>query len=276
MNSENWPIAIAGTGQVAKALGALVSKFGIPVIAVAGRSAPSTAAAARWIGAANAVSLDELPQYGRHILIAVSDDAIPEVATRLAEGGLRNSVVLHTSGAAGPEALAVLRSAANSIGVLHPLQTVPSAERGLEILPGATYAFAGDEEADAWAQRIIAHVEGKALAVDPRHWRLYHAAAVMACNYQVTLVDASLELMELAGIRRGEALEALSPILRTTMENILSTGPEQALTGPISRGDAGTVSAHLEALNAATPETKRLYVAAGVRTVAMARRKSIK
>jgi predicted short-subunit dehydrogenase-like oxidoreductase (DUF2520 family) len=246
-------IAIAGTGRIAKAIGTLLSRSGVRIAAMAGRGAVS-----------------QLPQCANHILIAVSDDSIPHVADELAAAGLRDSTIVHTSAAAGPEALAILRPTGNAIGVLHPLQTVPSAERGIESLPGATYAIAGDDRATAWARELVSLLGGNILAVDPRRWGLYHAAAVMACNYQVTLVDAALELMEIAGISRDQALGALAPILRTTTDNILSQGPEAALTGPIRRGDISTITTHLEALKAASPETRRLYVAAGLRTIAVA------
>ncbi len=267
------PIGILGTGRMAQALGARLS----PIGAVAGRCGESAANAAKFIGThqsatPRAVSLRELPRHSRHILIAVSDDAIPEVATALSAAGLTGAIVLHTSGAAGPEALDALRAANNSVGVLHPLQTVPTAERGVQTLPGATYAFAGDASAAAWARDLIAQLEGKPLAVDPRYWQHYHAAAVMACNYQVTLVDAALELMEIAGIGRNTALEALAPILRATIDNVLAAGPEAALTGPIRRGDVGIIRRHLGALANAAPETNRLYRAAGLRTVAIAER----
>lgn len=206
----------------------------------------------------------------RHILIAVPDDAIPVVAAKLAADGLTGSVVLHTSGAAGPEALNVLRQSGNAVGVFHPLQTVPSAERGIETLPGSTYAFAGDARAVDWARTLVARLGGKPLEIDPRRWAHYHAAAVMACNYQVTLIDAALELM--AGIGRAEALAALAPIVRATTENVLSLGPEKALTGPIARGDVGTIRRHLAALGDAEPRTRDLYISAGLRTVAIAER----
>ena len=247
------PIAIAGTGRIAKALAALLSRSGVRIAALAGRGA-----------------ISQLPRQANHILIAISDDSIPHVAAELAAAGLRDSTIVHTSAAAGPEALAILRSTGNSIGVLHPLQTVPSAERGIETLPGATYAVAGDDRATAWARELVGILGGNILAIDPQRWGLYHAAAVMACNYQVTLVDAALELMEIAGIERDQALGALAPILRTTTENILLHGPEAALTGPIRRGDIGTITKHLEALKAASPETRRLYAAAGLRTIALA------
>jgi predicted short-subunit dehydrogenase-like oxidoreductase (DUF2520 family) len=165
-----------------------------------------------------------------------------------------------------------LREAGNAVGVLHPLQTVPCAERGVESLPGATWAFAGDTRANAWASFLIERLGGNALAVDPRFWHSYHAGAVMACNYQATLVDCALELMQHAGIGREDALAALGPILRASLENILKTGPEQALTGPIRRGDETTIQRHLAAVASALPETRQLYVAAGLRTIALAER----
>ncbi len=253
LRMPDQPIAIAGTGRIARAVGALLSRAGVQIARMAGRGA-----------------ISQLPGYANHILIAVNDDSIPDVATELAAAGLRDSTILHTSAAAGPEALAILRATGNSIGVLHPLQTVPSAERGIETLPGATYAVAGDERAMAWACELVRLLGGNAIAVDPLRWGLYHAAAVIACNYQVTLVDAALELMEIAGINRVEAQSALAPILRATTENILLQGPEAALTGPIRRGDIGTITTHIKALDAASPETKRLYVAAGLRTIPVA------
>jgi predicted short-subunit dehydrogenase-like oxidoreductase (DUF2520 family) len=249
--THDEPIGIAGTGRMAKALRALLS----PVSVIAGRG-----------------SLRDLPRHSRRIIIAVADDAISEVASELLAGGIEGAVVLHVSAAAGPEALAVLRAAGNSVGVLHPLQTVPSVERGVEALRGATFAFAGDEEARVWALDLIARLGGKPLPVEPSRWAYYHAAAVMASNYHVTLVDAALELAELAGITRDTALDALAPIIRATTENILTSGPEQALTGPIRRGDAGTVRRHLAALKDSLPETRELYKAAGLRTIALAQR----
>ncbi len=265
-------VGIAGTGRMAKALGALMVRRGVPVGAVAGRCSPSAEEAARFIGSARAVTIGELPVHARRIVIAVTDGAIPEVASELATAGLRGGIVLHTSGAMGPQALDVPRDAGNAVGVLHPLQTVPSAERGVEALPGATFAFAGDDKATAWAAELTERLGGRALRVDVERWHHYHAGAVMACNYQMTLVDAALELMEFAGIGRDAALDALGPILRETTENVLKLGPEGALTGPIRRGDVSTIRRHLAAVDEASPETRRLYVAAGLRTIALAER----
>jgi predicted short-subunit dehydrogenase-like oxidoreductase (DUF2520 family) len=269
-------VGIAGTGRLAKALGALMVGRGIAVTAVAGRCEQSAEEARKFIGADRVASLSELPQCVRRIIIAVTDGAISNVAAELAAGGLCNSIVLHTSGAAGPDALRILREAGNSVGVLHPLMTVPTAEQGLEAMAGATYAFAGDEKAVAWAADLVACLGGRALLVDPQFWPRYHAGATMACNYQITLMDAALELMTMAGIGREDALLALGPILRATTENVLRCGPAKSLTGPIRRGDIGTIRQHLSVLEHASPETRQLYVAAGLRTIAIAKQAGLK
>lgn len=267
--TQTTTIAIAGTGRIARSLGALLQRGGNAVAAAGGRCPSQTEQAARFIGCRNAVAIPELPRYARRIVIAVTDGAIPEVAAALAAAGLRDGIVLHTSGAQGPEALESLRAAGNAAGVLHPLQTVPTAEQGLESLRGAAYAFAGDPEATALAAKIVALLDGKPLRPNPACWPHYHAGAVLACNYQVTLVDAALELMGMSGIGRDEALAALAPILRATLDNVLASGVERALTGPIRRGDTGTIGRHLGALET-SPQTRDLYIAAGLRTIPIA------
>jgi predicted short-subunit dehydrogenase-like oxidoreductase (DUF2520 family) len=166
--SAAGPIGIAGTGRVAQALGRLLGDAGEPVFAVAGRDAVRTAAAAEFIGhGAEAVSFERLAARAGRVLIAVSDDAISEVAARLAAAGMRSGAALHTCGARGPEELAPLQAAGVSCGVLHPLQTIATAERGVAVLGGAWFAVAGDDAASAWARRICELLGAKVLAVAP-------------------------------------------------------------------------------------------------------------
>lgn len=234
-----------------RALTSLFAGRGFRVISTSGRAPQCAAVATR-------------------ILIAVADDALPAVAAQLAASGLTNSIVLHTSGAAGPHALDVLRHAGNSTGVLHPLQTVPSPTAGVESLPGSAFAYSGDPPAARWALELIGALDGRPLTIDAAHWPLYHAAAVMACNYHVSLIDAALELMQAAGLPPAEAMPALAPLIRATTANILAHGPAQALTGPIRRGDVTTIGTHMASLQSVSPETLRLYSAAGLRTLSLA------
>jgi predicted short-subunit dehydrogenase-like oxidoreductase (DUF2520 family) len=120
----------------------------------------------------------------------------------------------------------------------------------------------------------LASVSGQRLTVDPEYWQLYHAAAAIAGNYQCTLADVALELLEHAGVPRETALPAFASFLRATTESILAIGPVKALPGPISRGDSGTIRSHVAALQAAgSPATNALYAAVGLRTVEVALKK---
>jgi predicted short-subunit dehydrogenase-like oxidoreductase (DUF2520 family) len=267
-------IGIIGTGRMAGTVARLLSGRGLHVTAVAGRSAEKREHLAQSVDAFP-VELSDLPAYASIAVIAVSDDAIPVVAESLSSSGSSLRIALHTSGAAGPEALESLRSRGTSIGVLHPLQTVPSAAAGVAALPGSTFAYAGDKSAEEFAYRIVEVLDGSPLRIDPSRWQHYHAAAVMVSNYQAALVDAALELMEGAGVDRHTALLALRPLIEQSTGNILQSGPAAALTGPIRRGDLNTVLRHILALRKAPPEVLELYAAAGLQTVSLAERSGL-
>jgi len=112
-------------------------------------------------------------------------------------------------------------------------------------------------------ERIVALLGGSALHVAPGAMPLYHAAAVMASNYVTGLIDAAAILMKAAGIGERTALGALAPLIRAGVENTLALGPEQALTGPIERGDLETVRLHLRSLSALAPSVSGLLPVRG-------------
>jgi predicted short-subunit dehydrogenase-like oxidoreductase (DUF2520 family) len=267
-------IGIAGTGRVAQALGRLLSKRGEPVVAVAGRNPERTARAAEFIGVA-AVSFAQLPERAGRVLISVSDGAVAQVAQALAEAGMRGGVALDTCGAHGPEILEPLARAGVACGVLHPLQTIADPETGVALLPGSTFAISGDAAAVAWGERIAAVLDGVTLPVAPEAMPLYHAAAAMASNYVIGLIDAAAILMGAAGIEEATALGALAPLIEAAVRNAQALGPGRALTGPIERGDVDTVRRHLRGLAAAPPSVDGLYRSAGLHVLEMARRRGL-
>ena len=275
MNSSTLPIAIVGSGRVASSLGRLLRDRGAPVVGVASRDLDHARAASEFIGGVAAVEMEAIPGLAQRVLISVSDASITEVALRLAKAGFERGIALHTAGSRGLEALAPLSAAGVSTGVLYPLQTFPTPEQGLRDLPGSYFALTGDPSAMAWAREIVELVPGHFLSSQPAQWALFHAAAVLASNYQVTLMDAALETLESAGVARAEGLAALSPLARATLNNVLRIGPQAALTGPISRGDVETVRRNREALTAVSSATQVLYRAAGRRTIPIARRQGL-
>ncbi|HSW48552.1 MAG TPA: DUF2520 domain-containing protein [Bryobacteraceae bacterium] len=270
------PVLIAGTGRVAQALGRLLAEHGEPVVAIVGRTPESARSAAAFIGRrAKPVIFGAIPKRAARVLIAVSDSAITEVAARLAADGFHHGVALHTCGAVGAETLAPLAAAGVSCGALHPLQTFATPEQGLSALPGCLFAVDGDGAAIEWAGRIAHLLGGETLAIPPASRLLYHAAAVMASNYVVALVDAAAMLMSAAGVGQDKVLRALAPLIEASARNATTLGPVAALTGPIQRGDLLTLSGHMRAL-ARGPETVReLYRWAGLHALDMAVRRGL-
>jgi predicted short-subunit dehydrogenase-like oxidoreductase (DUF2520 family) len=278
-------VAIVGAGAVAQALGRLMIAGGLPVVALASRSADRARQAAVFIGAGSAtgkplavVELADVPRCASRVLIAVSDSAIAAVAQALASGGMRLGVALHTCGARGPDALNALRELGVSCGLLHPLQTIMTPEQGLRNLPGTTFGLSGDQSALEWGAeiaRIVAGPQGGSLRLEPDRLSYYHAGAVMASNALIAVLDAAIDLLEEAGVERKAALRAIAPLSQTTLSNALASGPVTALTGPIVRGDATTVAAHLQVLRDAEPTVADLYTAVAAHLLRLAKRRGL-
>jgi predicted short-subunit dehydrogenase-like oxidoreductase (DUF2520 family) len=276
MTIANHSIAVVGAGRVASSLARVLRERGAPVRFIAGRNLEHARAAAEFAGAGvEALPLESIPDVAQCIIIAVSDAAIPLVAEQLAKAGLATGIALHTCGSRGPNALAPLADTGVSTGVLYPLQTFPTPEQGARSLPGTYFSISGDPAATAWARELVTLIPGKFISAEPAKSALFHAAAVLASNYQMTLLDAALEAMECAGVAREDALAALAPIARATLENTLRMGPQAALTGPIARGDHETVRRNLNALRMVSKPTQDLYRAAGRRTIPIAVRRGL-
>jgi predicted short-subunit dehydrogenase-like oxidoreductase (DUF2520 family) len=182
-----------------------------------------------------------------------------------------HAVVLHTSGAVSVAALAGLAALGHRTGSLHPLQTVTDdAER--DVLRGAPAAVSGDAVAMAEAERVAAAVGLVPFRLDDAAKPLYHAASSIAANFTVALLDAAMGTATAAGMTEAAARAAFAALARNAVDRVANQGPVAALTGPIARGDVGTVRAHLGALALAAPDLVPLYREAGRQTLQLARR----
>jgi predicted short-subunit dehydrogenase-like oxidoreductase (DUF2520 family) len=147
-----------------------------------------------------------------------------------------------------------------------------SPEQGVRDLPGIAYGISGEGEAAAFAEWLARLAGGVPLRIAPGAMPLYHAAAVMAGNGVIALMDAASTVLERAGIPAEDAPRALGPLARASLENALRRGPAAAITGPIARGDSATVSAHIEALETSAAAAAPLYRAASMRILDLVRR----
>lgn len=270
------PIVIVGPGKLGCSLARLLVEAGEPVAAVAGRTPERAGQGAAFAGpGVRAATVEEAPALGERLLLTVSDDVIPAVARRLADAGAAGGIALHCAGALGPEALNPLAASGFSTGVLHPLQTIASAESGLSALRGIWWGATAEGRAAGWARRIAGVLGGRVLDVPVGARPLYHAAGVMACNFLVVLLESAGAMLEEIGVPQGEARRALDPMIRQTLNNVMTLGADEALTGPILRGDAETVERHLAALRRLDRGFPEIYAALGRRALAIARRRGL-
>ncbi len=221
---------------------------------VIGAGRVGTVVAARL--GARLLARGEDPDLGgcRLLLLATPDSEIAQVCRTLAPRLEPGAGVVHFSGATS---ISALEAAAGPRACVHPLQTVWP-DRGPDQLEGAHAAVTGDWELGAGLARALG-MTPFALADEAKP--AYHAASVFASNYVVTLTHAAVSLLERAGLGREAALEALRPLQHRTVD-VAGSPP----TGPIARGDAATVAAHLRAVG---PELEPLYQALGRATLSM-------
>jgi predicted short-subunit dehydrogenase-like oxidoreductase (DUF2520 family) len=267
-------ISIIGCGKVGSVIAQLATLSGRKVVALASRNPDHAGELGRRIGIPEAVcDISQAASAGGLVLLTVSDDAIEPLCNKLAAAGAFSTggIVAHCSGALGSDILASARdSCACLIASMHPLATFPTVDDALEKFSG-TYCFCeGDTEATDTLMELAGEIGGKPRLISSEGKSLYHAAACMASNYFVALMDASLTLCDTAGIDRATAWDALSPLVGATLENVTKLGPAKALTGPIVRGDAQTVARHLDALNKCDGILRDFYRIAGKWTLQLA------
>jgi len=260
-------IGFIGTGTVATALAVGLSNKGYPVVAVSNRSLESARNLARLPRGCQALpNNQDVADAADLIFITTPDDVIASVAAEV-KWHSGHSVV-HCSGADSTDILAPAKKAGALVGVLHPLQTFASLRQ--ENLPGTFFSLEAEEPLLTTLRDITTALGGRYIEIKAGDKVVYHAAAVLACNYLVTLVKLATDLWQTFNIPPEQAIQALLPLVRGTISNIDAVGIPQCLTGPIARGDTGTVKKHLNALREMAPELTQIYQELGLKTISIA------
>lgn len=267
--------AILGPGKAGTAVGHLLRRAGYEITAVAGRRLDAARQAVSYTGGTATTDFAQAAHGADCILITTSDDAIETVCKAVsAAGGFRaGSKVLHTSGVGGLDILETASRRGARVGCIHPIQTFADTESAIAKIPGSTFGVTADEDILPWADRVVEDLGGRPFHVSAEDKPLYHAAACMASNYLVTLMYLVEEVYGRMGLSREDARRAFWPLVRGTIANLESKGSILSLTGPIARGDTGTVGKHLRGFRKRFPELTKLYCEMGLFTAEIAGRK---
>jgi predicted short-subunit dehydrogenase-like oxidoreductase (DUF2520 family) len=262
-------IGFVGAGHAATALGIAFSRAGWPVVAVASRDEGRRERFERLVPGSRAVRdgpalLDDIDL----LFLAVPDDAIPSVAGELRLYGGQG--IVHLSGALPASVLVAAQAAGTTAASFHPLVAFADVDGSVAALRGATIALEGDESLLGILSDLAWDIGAEPVRLPPGGKTAYHAAAVLAAGGFVGLLDAIAELGRVAGLDERGALAIYGPLIRQSLANAETIGIQSSLTGPILRGDVGTVREHLELVDRVAPRTAPLYRAVARREVALA------
>jgi predicted short-subunit dehydrogenase-like oxidoreductase (DUF2520 family) len=243
-----------GAGAVGTAVARALAECGARIEAVAAGHLASAQALVEMLPAtmaAKALLPDEVARSCDLVFLAVPDDSIPLLAESLPWHDGQG--VVHLSGAKSSAVLAAGRARGARIAALHPLMTFPHRELGpdtsvlLERLAGCYWALeTEDTQLEQELRRLVSMLQGHVLILGGESRIPYHIGAVFASNYLVALIGAACALFEALGIGREESLAALLPLVHATVASVAESGIPKALSGPVARGDSGTVASHLD------------------------------
>ncbi len=252
-------LVVIGPGRVGTVLAGAWARAGHRVVGAAGGSEASRSRfAERYVASRTASAPEDLVPGASLVLVSTPDAAIEETVTRLAVADVlaEGHKVVHVAGAYG---LAPLRRAALTgarIAAIHPAQTVPSADASPDDLVGAAWAVTASEPDRGWSRDLVVDAGGDPYDVPDAARVLYHAALTVGSNAVGAAVAVARQLLLGAGVADPAAF--LAPLVQNSVGNVLQRGAE-ALTGPVVRGDAGTVARHVAQLDADVPELAAAY-----------------
>ncbi|MFF7335243.1 Rossmann-like and DUF2520 domain-containing protein [Streptomyces sp. NPDC090306] len=253
-------VGVVGAGRVGPALAASLQLAGHRPVAVSGVSDTSRRRAALMLPDVPLVPVTEVLARADLVLLTVPDDALVGLVEGLAEtGAVRpGQMLVHTSGRYGTRVLdPVLRAGALPLA-LHPAMTFTGTPVDVQRLAGCSFGVTAPEELRLAAQALVIEMGGEPEWIAEENRPLYHAALALGANHLVTLVAQSMELLRTAGVEAPDRM--LGPLLGAALDNALRSG-DAALTGPVARGDAGTVAAHIDELRRHSPQTVAGYLA---------------
>ena len=253
-------VGVVGAGRVGAVLGAALARAGHRVTGAYAVSDASRERAATLLPGVPVADVPTVVSGAELVLLAVPDDALADLVAGLAATGAwqAGQIVVHTSGRHGVAVLEPARLRHALPLALHPAMTFTGTSMDLDRLADCAFGVTADPELRPVAEALVLEMGGTPVWVAEEDRVLYHCALAHGANHLVTLTSEAMEVLTRAGVDAPHRV--LGPLMQAALDNALRLG-DAALTGPVARGDVGTVEDHLDALDRAAPEIRRTYVA---------------
>lgn len=272
-------LCVIGAGRVGTTVSYTLAEKELPNIklkAISSRSMESLNRAKKILGskAAGVIFTRENSKavsLANCILICTPDDVINSVCSDIFKDkskDFKNYYAIHFSGSKSLEVLNSARAAGAEIASIHPLKSFASIEEAIKSLPGTIFGITySSTESKKMAEFLVKSLGGEIIEVENNKKPLYHAAACVASNYLVTLINYAVLIHKKMGIKPEDSLKGLMGLVEGTVSNIKKMGTEKSLTGPIARGDVGTIKEHVKSFNEFfSKEDSALYRMMGIET----------
>jgi predicted short-subunit dehydrogenase-like oxidoreductase (DUF2520 family) len=253
-------VGVIGPGRAGIALARALARAGHEVTAAAAVSATSKARVRDNFPHAELTEPAQVIEDADLVLLTVPDDVLPGLVDGLAKTGAPypGRLLVHASGVHGIRVLDPATRAGALPLALHPVMTFTGRDDDVDRIKGVSFGVTAPEPLRPAAEALVIEMGGEPVFIAEENRHLYHAALAFAANYLVTLVAEAADLLRKAGA--GNPDRMLGPLLGAALDNALRFG-DAGLTGPVARGDDGTVAAHLAAIQAAEPGALKAYLA---------------
>lgn len=263
-------ITFIGAGKVGTSLGIYFKEAGLDVRGYFSKSSESAEKASLLTDSMAYTDLKCLINESEIIWITTPDDAIESIARQISLLEINGQITfVHASGLLTSDVLDCLKKKGHRVCSAHPLLSFSDLPKAVQALKRTCFFIEGDEDDLTEIKTIFEKTSNIHHTINKKDKPAYHAGAVVLSNYLVTLVHASNQLFQLAGINTSEIGNATNNLLESVLENLKNKTPKDALTGPIKRGDAETIKKHLEVLEQNLPELTELYKVMGKETMRM-------
>lgn len=265
-------IGFIGAGKVGNSIGCYLKKNNIEIVGYYSRSTTSAQKAAQRTKSNTFYDINTLASKSDLIFITTPDDVIKDTANNLSKTSLdwNEKIFCHMSGVHNSNILLPLNKKGATICSLHPILSFADIDSAVSALKSTPFTLEGKGTKLDTIKEILNHCGNPWTEISTENKTLYHISTCMLSNYLVTLLNTSFDMLSSIGFSDEDLIEFTKPLIEGTVANILNVGTGKALTGPISRGDVGTLEKHLNKLNDCTENWQEIYTVLAKQTIELA------